>query len=136
MNFITLSFLIAIVVLLGLLSILSLVLTTKATSKKYRNILFGLGTLFFLLFVTVFTQGYVENQSNGARINKNGTITQYLILKNDTYTSEIKTIGKTTIKYKKDENPQLNKKITIKRSLIKGTEIITSKDSKSLLYDE
>lgn len=136
MNFMTLSFLISIVVLLGILTIVSLVLVTRSSNAKYRNILFGLGSLFFILLIVVFTQGYVETQSNGARINKNGTITQYLILKNDTYTSEIKTIGKTTIKYKKDDSPKLNKKITIKRSLIRGTEVTTSKDSKSLLYDE
>lgn len=136
MNFVTLGFLSLIALILGGLSIVSLVLTTKSSSKKYRNILFGTGCLFFILFGVVITQGYVETQSNGARINENGTITQYLILNDETYTSEIKTLGTTTIKYVKNDSPKLNKKVTIRRTLIKGTEIVTGKDSKSLLYNE
>lgn len=132
MNFITMPFLItSLATCLGL-SILMLVISRN---EKVNNelLMIGISTLFVLAAGGIYFFGYTEDTANGVKINEDNTISLYYVTKDETYVQKVKRIGTTKISYYKDKNPAINKKVTIKRSIHKGTQINAPESSKDTL---
>lgn len=132
MNFGTLTFLIGTFITLCILTIVALFAITH--NEKHNKIWKIASLLLFISTVLVFFGGEVTSESNGARMNKDKTITQFFIFKDETYTEKIRTFGSVKIHKIKSDKDKLNKNVKITRSISKGTNIFVP-ESKSEFFE-
>lgn len=119
------------IVLFGLIALVLLFILPKTI----KNLLITALPLSLFFIIALF--GYVENEANGAKVNQDGSITLYSVYKKEAYTTKIKRVGATKIRYTSNTNyNKLNKRIKIKRNIINGTLVETYKDKKALRYEE
>lgn len=111
-----------IIIVLGCFCIVK-VMEKKDATKLSKNVIFAISVIAFFLFLYVGFFGQVVTEANGARINKNGTISQFYLYKDETYVEQIKTIGKVTIKRQKSDDKKVNEQVKIVRNFFKGTQI-------------
>lgn len=104
--------------------------------KKYM--IARIVTSFILLIISgyMFSQGNVVTYANGAKINKDNTITNFYILKNDTYTEKLQTVGNVTINKVKDKESVLNKNVKVTRNLLSGTNIFIPDTEEQYLLED
>lgn len=122
MNLISLP---AMLILFTLFTFSSLIFVYFGVKSKRKKLSFVLAGISFVCFIYIGCFCYVENQSNGARLNTNNTITLYSSYNDETYTEEIRLLGSTKIKYYDNDNSSstANDLITIKRNIFTGTYI-------------
>lgn len=138
MNFQTLSFLIGVNFFLLIVSLALYIKGVKEKWKKPHTPILGSVTILILLLT--LSIGYVEDEADAAKVNKDNTVTLYLNHKDskgDTALMKIRSFGPISIKSTTDKSvDKLNKRVRVTRNFIKGTEITYYKDKNILSIED
>lgn len=131
MNFGTMTALMSIIVIIGLIVVASLIIAVKTKDGKQKNTAWLISLGFTALLLIISFTGHVVNEGSGVRVNeKDKELTVFYQLKDDVGTQKLRINGDVKIK-KVAGKKNINQQVKVKRSFLGGTEITKYIDSKA-----